>query len=466
MLPYSGIPALPKNIEDMHNQLVTLGLNDVEAITKRIQKCEVWVASVEETEQTGNPVEYQDALALPAKSLTVELEPIQDLHGYDKPWVGGAGKNKLPLTLANIKTINITGTWNGNVYTVNSGTFEVLVDSANNVTGIKVNGTFTANSEIKLTVATYANNDYKGKIINGCANGSADTYNILTTYSSNGTSWAAEMSQYGNTDKTISSDYDYIRFSVFVKANTEVSNIVIYPMIRNSGESATFAPYSNICPISGRTDTTVTVSDGDETSADFTISLGQTVYGGSVDFTTGAARVTWASKTLGSDAGTAYGFRNYWESSTTWTKYMGRTGQNIGNALEPSQTSMGVVMSDCFHMASDDTRSVPNSVSASSSVDDAIYLNFGEDSGLDTTAKQLAWLAQHPVQICYKLKTPLELTLTPTEVQMLKGYNSVSSDDGDITLTAYTGDPWEAVTRAIKKVTKKTANKKSKKGGK
>lgn len=31
---------------------------------------------------------------VPVKSLKVTLEPIQDLHGYDKPWSGGAGANK------------------------------------------------------------------------------------------------------------------------------------------------------------------------------------------------------------------------------------------------------------------------------------------------------------------------------------------------------------------------------------
>ena len=28
-------------------------------------------------------------------SCVIDIDPVQDLHGYDKPWVGGAGKNKL-----------------------------------------------------------------------------------------------------------------------------------------------------------------------------------------------------------------------------------------------------------------------------------------------------------------------------------------------------------------------------------
>ena len=31
---------------------------------------------------------------MPVKSLTVQIEPVQDLHGYDSPWPAGGGKNK------------------------------------------------------------------------------------------------------------------------------------------------------------------------------------------------------------------------------------------------------------------------------------------------------------------------------------------------------------------------------------
>lgn len=42
---------------------------------------------------TGNPLTLTDGSETYADELFVDLEPIQDLHGYDKPWVGGAGKN-------------------------------------------------------------------------------------------------------------------------------------------------------------------------------------------------------------------------------------------------------------------------------------------------------------------------------------------------------------------------------------
>ena len=44
---------------------------------------------------TGNPVEFTDGASAPLIECKSEIQGSQDLHGYDKPWVGGAGKNKL-----------------------------------------------------------------------------------------------------------------------------------------------------------------------------------------------------------------------------------------------------------------------------------------------------------------------------------------------------------------------------------
>ena len=57
-------------------------------------------------------------------------------------------------------------------------------------------------------------------------------------------------------------------------------------------------------------------------------------------------------------------------------------------------------------------------------------------------------------EVCYALATPTTLTLTPDELTMLKGYNSVTGD-GVITITAYTGSPYPVeITRKRKTKTK------------
>ena len=45
---------------------------------------------------TGNPVEFSDGADAPLVKCVTQITGSQDLHGYDKPWVGGAGKNKFP----------------------------------------------------------------------------------------------------------------------------------------------------------------------------------------------------------------------------------------------------------------------------------------------------------------------------------------------------------------------------------
>ena len=43
--------------------------------------------------KTGNPIEITDAAAAPLVKCVTQIQGSQDLHGQDKPWVGGAGKN-------------------------------------------------------------------------------------------------------------------------------------------------------------------------------------------------------------------------------------------------------------------------------------------------------------------------------------------------------------------------------------
>lgn len=192
----------------------------------------------------------------------------------------------------------------------------------------------------------------------------------------------------------------------------------------------------NVRPITGYTECVVTVKDEDETTQDTaTIAFGQTVYGGSVDFKTGKVMVTHGFITLDGDANTNYGFYNPWYGASDYTKYMGRTASNVGNKMPASASAAPIAISDKFNALPEAQRPTVGSITASSNFANALYLNFGEASGLDTTEKQLAWLADNPVNICYELETPLDLTLTPAELDLLKGYNHITSNGDNIELT-------------------------------
>lgn len=188
---------------------------------------------------------------IPVKDLQVAIEPVQDLHGYDKPWVGGAGKNKLPMTVEGIKATNTVGSWSGNVYTVSDVTFTVGTDSAGNVVSITANGTPSANASCFLTNGYLTASGYDGMLFNGCpSGGSASTYAFRIGLG-NGV-WTTDIKDTGSGGTISVGNYTTIRPAVSIFQGYTANNIVFKPMIRESSVSdATYAPYSNICPITG-----------------------------------------------------------------------------------------------------------------------------------------------------------------------------------------------------------------------
>ena len=193
-------------------------------------------------------VTVNDAAPINAEDITVDITPKQDLHGYDRPWAGGVGKNKLPMTVAGIKALNTGGTWSGNIYTRYNTSFEILTDNADNVVGVKVTG--TPSNEITL-ILNFTGVNGTGYILSGCpANGSSSTYR-LDTFGEG----VSNVADYGNSASfTASGNSQYVRLLIKSGYAIPTSGILYYPMIRLATETdATFAPYSNICPIEGRT---------------------------------------------------------------------------------------------------------------------------------------------------------------------------------------------------------------------
>ena len=194
----------------------------------------------------ANPLSLETMSAQLAKNTKVKIEPIQDLHGYDKPWVGGAGKNKLPMTVERIKALNTGGTWSGNEYTYNGMKFTLLVDSDNNLIGIKANGTFNPGGTFVLYTGSFTTGSYH--IRNLCsATISGGEHTLQAT--ADGASTSIYVGTNGGSDITISATV-YIRMAF--AANLTLNNVTFTPLlVRQSVTDYTFEPYSNICPISG-----------------------------------------------------------------------------------------------------------------------------------------------------------------------------------------------------------------------
>ena len=210
------------------------------------------VSPTEEVTVEGNPVTFDSPFEQDAKSVVVSVKPIQDLHGYDHPWVGGAGKNKLPLTVDGIKAANSGATWTGNSTTINGVTFTILTDSDGNVTGIHAEG--TANNNILYF-----------KLITNLTIDTPMIFSTGHTYTWGINGRVMEVSD-GNTTYKPS-----VVSGVEVPVGTYEVHIAVaagytinddyQPMLRLATETdATFAPYSNICPISGIDEVEIEVS--------------------------------------------------------------------------------------------------------------------------------------------------------------------------------------------------------------
>ena len=378
---------------------------------------------------TGNPIMLEDAANRNAEGLSVTVDPIQDLHGYDKPWAGGAGKNKLPLVLADIKSANTVGTWSGNTYTINGVSFTVFTDSAENVIGVDVDGTASSSENALFyanAITDVADLNPEGMIFNGWINGNAGSdFQSIAFFNSYGT-YVSEQRQI-TTEITIDLDSNpkWCIISAVIRGHT-VSHKKWYPMIRLSTETdPTFAPYSNTCPISGSTGTTVSTRNEDSTeTASATITFGQTVYGGQVDFKTGRVRVINYGKTLTSaDFISAFNAADGRRIATVAT----------GAKTVTSNTEKGnVLCSVAITVNANDQYNGTHKTSIAINVAGQVILSF---EGITTDADFRDKLDQLTPQIVYELATPIELQLTPAQLELLKGYNYVTSDGVTISLT-------------------------------
>ena len=234
-IPLNGWPQL-KDIPEK--------LEHFREVYARFAKVNRWYQSIEETELTGNPVIFEKALKLNATALSVDIVPIQDLHGQSAPYVGGAGKNKLHNTAT-------SGTVRDVVYTVQTdGT-------------VKANGLCNGgNAQLSIPITGLSGDYY---FIASPANGGDNKYDAYVWDTTAG----ARVKRWDGTTESATDTNGTLRQIKIPEGHTCVmvlrvyngynaQNVVFAPMICASTETdPTFAPWSNICPISGRTSVNV-----------------------------------------------------------------------------------------------------------------------------------------------------------------------------------------------------------------
>lgn len=138
-----------------------------------------------------------------------------------------------------------------------------------------------------------------------------------------------------------------------------------------------------------------------------------TVYGGTVDVTTGVLTVTWAAEDMGDLSWT--GVSDYFRASVSPAKAIGITN----------------IICTCYPTS--DSTSATQMANKSIKGYDANNYIYAKDTDYETgTAFRAAVTGQ---KIIYELATPVTYQLTPQQITALKGQNNVWCDTGNTTVT-------------------------------
>lgn len=339
-------------------------------------------------EASGNPASFADGSASALVECETEIVPVQDLHGYSKPWAGGAGKNKAEGRYQ----------WNVNA----SGEIISSSNYATCIVNVTQGTTYTFSVDgVKAQIDVIAYFNSYPQIGSISYNNSRDTF-IDGTFTAPITGYAV------------------------IRMDANIGNMQV-----EVGSSATaYEPYSNICPISGHSSVTINVSPTNDPSqgVDTTIQLGNTYYGGTLNAVTGEMVVDRALVTITSESQ----FSTFSADSTYGSLATIAEDGKISNSEIMAIESMGVGISN------------DNRVNPSYNDKDRVYVdNTGKlrlrASNTVTISTKADMLARfNGVQVCYYLATPITVYLPPTVINTLLGQNYISSDDTEEIDLVYT----------------------------
>lgn len=184
---------------------------------------------------------FSDGSNLPMPSLKVGIEPVQDLHGYDSPWVGGAGRNLFSVGSRVDGTIADVRYTSDDEYIYLNGTKQGVgyadLSSASNIT---------------LDSGTYY---IRAFVVSGTASNTVELYPYDGTNNLTGNIINNERTLTLSESKTFR-----FRFAIW-SDGTVLTNYKVGIVVSKTSSIDKFYPYSNICPISGWDEVNVTVAD-------------------------------------------------------------------------------------------------------------------------------------------------------------------------------------------------------------
>ena len=330
---------------------------------------------------------------IPVKDLTVAIEPVQSGSGDPSP--------------TNIRPIS---GWSGAEVTrtgVNVWDEEWEVGAYSESTGAK--GTDNTNIRSKNYISVFPNTSYHKTIL-------ASEKRLRVFY--------------------YDANKNYIDYNTNNATFTTPSNCYYLTLSTLDGYGTTYNHDISINYPS--TDTSYHTYNGNTYNISWQTEAG-TVYGGTLDVTTGVLTVTHGVKTFD-------GTESWSRSAITWG-YAFYTALNTLVKTPPTSegTYIGKIICDKLQtMKSNNDLSSPFTVTgywdygSSYPAQNWIYIRI-DDSITDAVSAK-AWLESNPITVVYELATPTTVQLTAAEVETVLGLNNIWADSGNVIELEYYAD--------------------------
>lgn len=364
------------NVEEALNLLSPQELIEM---GKRMDAIEAWKSKVRDSVNTGsNMYVIDNALKVPVKALILNLLPIQSGSGDPSPTnvrpISGRTAVNLGRTAHNVWD----GQWRNGYYDLSTGAFVSLATAVAS----------------KNPTAVLSNTTYR--FVTGDSNNVA----FVFFYKANG-DFISALRIAGSGDFTTPTDTAYIHFNYNASpyGDTYKNDTAInYP--------STVTAYE---PYMGQT---------------ITIALGTTVYGGTLNVKRGVLTITDVYKKF--------------TTNDTWTQ--GATAgerKRFLHVLSPEIATPAVVPSiDGLYCSILKPQTADGDYICRYLTNSRFDVILPNSANVSTVDEMKQWAATNELEIAYPLATPTTVQLTGEELEMLKGYNLISTDADSMDVTA------------------------------
>jgi len=212
---------------------------------------------------------FETDMAAPLKECKVEFKPIQDLHGYDKPWVGGSGKNLFNINAVEQDPDNTTLS-NSSARKFTTGTYAKGASYSNYWQASQIIECTINNNAITVSATTGYGVGFPIKMKEGttyfisCAmTGNSSGQINIAPYDAEGNYLGdAVLVNYVNKTYTAPADIDIgvIIFRNQTSKDNPISTTFSNIQVEVGTAATDYEPWENICPISGWNNTTINKS--------------------------------------------------------------------------------------------------------------------------------------------------------------------------------------------------------------